>query len=135
MTPQEWEAAWAEEYAMLRKLYPTAALQIIQKAAVRRVEARLGPKPTEGGAPLLVKITAFITGVSMLSKLWTKVDGWKTTVGIVITILAFASDNAQVILNTVGVDAVMTAKIVGVLVTVVGVAHKIYKWTYKEDHV
>lgn len=72
--------------------------------------------------------------MDFLNKLWAWFDGKKTIVGAVITALAWAATNAAVILPVLGVDTVLVAKIGGILLTVVGVAHKIYKFLYKEEH-
>lgn len=133
LTAKEWEEAWDKEFSELRKAYPTAALQIIQNIAVRRTEARLGPKPG-GGPSLLSTISSGVTGVFMLSKFWNLISGWKTVIGVIITILAFLSDNAIEFTSAFGMDAVLAAKVAGILVTIVGVAHKLYKFLYKEEH-
>lgn len=54
MTNEEWEAAWAAEFSRLRKQFPTARLDILQKAARKYVEGKHGPQPPK--APLVARV-------------------------------------------------------------------------------
>lgn len=66
--------------------------------------------------------------------MWQWLNGKKTIFGLILTVLAWLAAQAPAILPVFGLEAVLVAKIAGVLLTVVGVGHKIYKWLYKEDH-
>ena len=69
-----------------------------------------------------------------MQKIWDWFNGRKTIIGAVITILSTLAGVLPVVLAAVGASAVLTAKVVGIATMVVGVAHKIYKFIYKEDH-
>jgi hypothetical protein len=137
MTPEEWDKQWWEEYGRLRHSFPTASLQVIQKATHKLMVGKYGVKPTKPpgvpGPPLWLKISALPLGVNM-TKLWEWLNGKKTLMGIIITVLAWLATNVPVILPAVGIDAILVAKITGILLTVVGIAHKVYKFLYKEEH-
>jgi hypothetical protein len=69
-----------------------------------------------------------------MQKIWDYLSGKKTVIGVVITVLATIAGVLPPILQVVGVDAVLAAKVIGIATTVVGLAHKVYKFIYKEDH-
>jgi hypothetical protein len=70
----------------------------------------------------------------MFTKIWDFLNGKKTVVGVIITVLAAIAGYLPAVLAFFGVSAVAIAQWVGVATTVVGIAHKLYKWIYKEDH-
>jgi VIT1/CCC1 family predicted Fe2+/Mn2+ transporter len=70
----------------------------------------------------------------MIGKIWDWLNGKKTIIGAIITALAFVAGALPAVLTAFGVSAVLVAKVVGISTTVVGIAHRIYKWLYKEDH-
>jgi hypothetical protein len=137
MTPEEWDKLWWEEFSRLRHAFPTASLTIIQKATFKLMVGKYGPKPSKPvgapGPPLWLKISALPLGVNM-TKLWDFLNGKKTIIGAAITVLAIIAGALPVVLAAVGVDAILVAKVVGIATTVVGVAHKLYKFLYKEEH-
>ncbi len=69
----------------------------------------------------------------MFTKVWEFLDGKKTVVGSVIVALSVAAGYLPAVLAFFGVAAVKASTIVGVVTTVVGVAHKVYKFLYKEE--
>lgn len=102
--------------------------------AHKKMLADFGPRPDgEPGLPWWLKIAALTLGVNM-QKIWEFLNGKKTVAGLIITVLAYILSMEPVILPVFGVSAVLVAKIVGITTTVVGVAHKIYKFLYKEEH-
>jgi len=70
----------------------------------------------------------------MLDKVWAWFNGKKTTIGAIITILAWVAGGIPVVLGAVGASAVLVAKVVGVATFVLGLAHKAYKFLYGEEH-
>jgi hypothetical protein len=85
---------------------------------------------------LAIKLFLSRIGVdtTMLTKIWDFMNGKKTIVGAVITAVSVGATYLPAVLAFFGVDAVKIATYVGISTTVVGVAHKIYKFIYKEDH-
>lgn len=69
---------------------------------------------------------------TMIGKVWTWLNGKKTLVGAVIALIGFAPQIAA-LLPSLGVDAALAAKIAGAAVALVGIAHKVYKFLYKEE--
>jgi hypothetical protein len=132
MTQQDWDKQWLRHYDdmwMQTKSHPKSF-----DYAHKKMLADFGPRPEgEPGLPWWLKLAALSLGVNM-QKIWDFMNGKKVIAGVVITVLAWLAANATVILPVLGVDAVLVTKIAGILLTVVGVAHKIYKFIYKEDH-
>lgn len=69
----------------------------------------------------------------MVGKIWDWLNGKKTVVGAVITIVAFAPEIIAQLPNF-GVSPEDTARVLGIAVTVVGLLHKAYKFIYREEH-
>ena len=89
-----------------------------------------------GKPPLKWRIGAALAGKetqTMLSKFWEWANGKKTLVGGIVTLIAFAPQIAAT-LTSFGVDPDLTLKIVGGATVAVGVAHKVYKSLYGEEH-
>jgi hypothetical protein len=61
-------------------------------------------------------------------------NGKKTTIGAIITVVSSLVATAGVVLPVLGIDAVHAAQWVGYGVTIVGLLHKAYKAIYNEDH-
>lgn len=132
MTQQEWDRQWMGHYDDM--WMQTRNHDRSFTYAHKKMRADFGPRPDgEPGLPWWLKVAALTLGVNM-QKIWDFMNGKKVLVGVIVTVLAWLATNAAVILPVLGVDAVLVAKISGVLLTVVGVAHKIYKFLYKEEH-
>jgi VIT1/CCC1 family predicted Fe2+/Mn2+ transporter len=143
VTREEWDHKWWDIHQALVSVGKTP-LQAFEEAN-RRMERTFGPRPPApkvakdsgpAGPPLWLKLLAPLAGVplDMFTKLWDWLNGKKTLIGAIITGLAYIAGALPAVLPFFGVEAVLAAKIVGIAVTVVGVAHKIYKFIYKEDH-
>lgn len=142
MTSEQWNEKWWELYRAYVKAGkdPMAAF----KAAHDRMLRVFGPEPevpkpkgaAKAGPPLWVKFLAPLAGVEMgfISKIWEWLNGKKTVIGAVITVIALIGDQLGIILPLLGVDAVLVAKVIGIVSMVLGVAHKVYKFLYKEEH-
>lgn len=63
----------------------------------------------------------------MLTTLWDKLDGYKMYAGLLITLLAFLADWLPQVMAAAQVDPGIVAKVVGGIVAVIGVLHRIYK--------
>jgi hypothetical protein len=74
--------------------------------------------------------------MDQLTKIWQFMDGKKTLVGATITILAYLSAGVPLAAAfcTTTVCATTVAKVSGVSLTVLGIAHRIYKAIYRENH-
>lgn len=68
----------------------------------------------------------------MIGKVWAYLNGKKTLVGAVIVILSTVADQLSVILPAL-LEPAEAAKYIGIATTVLGVAHKLYKFVYKTD--
>lgn len=138
MTREEWDTRWE---ALVRALQTTRGLspeRAFELAHVR-MEALFGPRPAdEQGPPLIAKIGALAMGVplQMLSKIWAKLNGWKTIIGVAITVIAYVVGGIPLVagLCTTAVCAATVAKAAGIGLTIVGLLHKAYKFIYREDH-
>jgi hypothetical protein len=138
MTKREWEILWWEEFRKLRDENPTTDLIKVQKAAHQYMKTRYGEcPPDEPGPAWWMKLGAAAMGVPMdwLQKIWDFMNGKKTAVGLIITALAFLAGFVPALMAALGVEALLVAKVAGVLTTIVGIAHKVYKFVYKEEHV
>jgi len=137
MTREEWDAEWWKEFSDLRHRNPTTPLDRVQKAATLSMNKRFGNRPKgEAGPPWWSRIAGPAIGVSMdqLQGFWDFMNGKKTVVGLIITALGFAAGFVPALLAALGVGAVTVVKVTGILTTVLGVAHKIYKFVYNEEH-
>jgi hypothetical protein len=139
MTRQEWDQLWWEQFLKLRREDPSKDLLLLHKVTTTYMEKRYGARPPEAqkaGPPWWMKLGATAIGVPMgfLQKFWDFMNGKKTVVGAILTALSWILANAGVVLPFFHVDAAHIAGIVGILTTVVGIAHRIYKWLYNEDH-
>lgn len=143
MTREEWDKQWMVIYTALLSVgkQPSAA----RSETERRMERTFGPRPGKAasakdvgpaGPPLWLKLLAPLAGVSgaMFTKIWDWLNGKKTLIGAIITALAAIAGALPVVLAAVGVNAVLIAKVVGIATMVVGIAHKVYKFLYKEEH-
>ena len=132
MTQEEWDKRWMGVYDQM--WMQTRNHQRSLDYAHRWMLANHGPRP-EGvpGPPWWLNLAALSFGANM-QKIWDWFNGRKTIIGAVITILSTLAGVLPVVLAAVGASAVLTAKVVGIATMVVGVAHKIYKFIYKEDH-
>lgn len=70
----------------------------------------------------------------MLSKILAFLNGKKTIIGGVISIMAFTPSIAAV-LPSLGVGEPIALKITGACILTVGFAHKAYKYVFGEEHV
>lgn len=70
----------------------------------------------------------------MLSKVLAFLNGKKTFIGAIISIMAFTPAIAA-LLPSLGVGNELTLKITGICVLVIGLAHKAYKYVFGEEHV
>jgi hypothetical protein len=135
VTRKEWDARWLLEYDSMwmetrdhRKAFAYA-----QHAMVHT----FGPRPDgDLGPPLVAKLWALANGVPMtfLSSLWKWLDGKKVIIGAIITTLSVIASSLPAILAAFGLEAVQISTIMGIVLMVVGICHKIYKFIYKEDH-
>lgn len=138
MTREEWEDKWWDIHQSLIAI-GRSPMQAFEETN-RRMERTFGPRPEEekgpAGPPLWLKFLSPLIGVpiSMLNKVWEFLNGKKTLIGAIITLLSVVATQLGVLLPLFGLDGVLVAKIVGVATFAVGVAHKIYKFIYKEDH-
>lgn len=85
---------------------------------------------------LAIKLFLSRIGVpaTMFTKLWEFMNGKKTIFGAVLTALGVAAMYLAPVLTFFGLDAAHVATYVGVLTTVIGLLHKVYKFLYKEEH-
>lgn len=141
MTRQEWDNIWWEEFLRLRRENPPSRdIGLIHKEANQNVIKKHGERPeVEGkGPPWWTRIGAIAIGVPMdqVTKLWDFMNGKKTVVGAAITVLAYLVAGVPLVaaLCTSTVCVATVAKVGGVGLTVVGIAHKIYKLLYREEH-
>jgi len=70
----------------------------------------------------------------MLSKILAFLNGKKTFIGGVLSIMAFTPAIAAV-LPSLGVGDDLVLKITSACILIVGLAHKAYKYVYSEEHV
>lgn len=82
-------------------------------------------------------IKAFLSRIgvpeTMFTKVWDFLNGKKTVVGSIITALGVAATYLLPVLSFFGVDPAHVAVAVGVVTSVVGILHKVYKFIYKEE--
>lgn len=139
ITQQEWDKIWWQQFAELRRANATVDLVLLQKAANTYMEKRYGARPPEAqvaGPPWWMQLGATAIGVPMgfLAKFWAFMNGKKTVVGAVLTALTVAVGYMPAVLAFLGISAVQIAQYVGIGTTIVGIAHKVYKFIYKEEH-
>jgi hypothetical protein len=139
MTRQEWDKLWWDEFLAIRREDPTKDLTLLHKAVTTYMNKRYGARPAgeeKSGPPWWMQLGAIAIGVPMgfLGKFWDYMNGKKMLVGAIITALSVVATQLGVLLPMFGLDAVLAAKVVGVVTIAVGVLHKIYKFLYKEDH-
>lgn len=139
MTRQQWDQLWWEEFLKFRRDEPTKDLTLLHKATTQYMNTRYGVRPAEekeAGPPFWMKLGALAIGVPMgfLGSIWTKLNGYKTLFGAIITAVAYLVAGLPVILPVFGLEAVLVAKVAGIGLTVVGILHKVYKFLYKEEH-
>lgn len=132
MTQKEWDRNWIGCYDDM--WMQTRNHDRSFTYAHKKMLADFGPRPDgELGPPWWLKVAALTLGVNM-QKFWDFMNGKKVIVGAIITVLGVIAGYIPVVLPFFGVDAALVVKIVGIATTVVGVAHKIYKFLYKEEH-
>jgi hypothetical protein len=132
MTQQEWDKNWMGYYDDMWT--QTRNHDRSFTYAHKKMLADFGPRPDgELGPPWWLKVAALSLGVNM-QKIWDYLNGKKVIAGVIITVLAAIAGYLAPALNLFGVDPVLVAKVVGIATTVVGIAHKIYKFIYKEEH-
>lgn len=135
MTREEWELKWDELFKVIsRQVFNPSKAMLLTHEEMRK---RYGPRPAEEKRPpLWLHLAASISGVSwdMITQIWDWLNGKKLAIGAAITALSWAAVNAATLLPAFGVSTARVTMIVGVLTTVVGVAHKLYKFIYKEEH-
>jgi hypothetical protein len=68
-----------------------------------------------------------------LTTVWNALTGYKTIVGLVITLLAFLSQWVPDVMSAAQVDPTLVAKVVGGFVSVLGLLHKAYRLLYGEE--
>lgn len=68
-----------------------------------------------------------------LTTVWTKLTGYKTLIGLLITLLAFLSTWIPQAMAAVDMNPTLTAQIVGAVVAVVGLLHKGYRLLFGEE--
>lgn len=139
MTKREWEILWWEEFRKLRSEFPTQDLAKVQKAAHKYMTTRYGEcPPDEPGPTWWMKIGAVTAGVPMekLTQFWDLMNGKKTIVGAAITLFAYLVAGVPLVaaLCTTTVCAATVAKVGGIGLTILGLAHKAYKLIYREEH-
>jgi hypothetical protein len=130
ITQQEWDKIWWEQFADLRRANATVDLVVLQKAANTYMEKRYGARPPAekvAGPPWWMPM-------GLLTKFWEFMNGKKVVVGAIITFLTVVAGYLPAVLAFFGIGAVQVAQYVGIATTVVGIAHKIYKFIYKEEH-
>jgi len=132
MTQREWDEKWLAAYD--QAWMKTRDHQKSFDYAHKHMLAQFGPRPEgEPGPPWWMKMGALAIGVNM-QKIWDFMNGKKLIFGAILTALASIAGILPVILAAVGVEAILVAKVVGIATMIVGAAHKIYKFIYKEDH-
>lgn len=141
VTRREWDDIWWGEFLRLRRESPPSReVVLIHKEASQNVIKKYGERPDAGevGPPWWTRIGAIAIGVPMdqVTKLWDFMNGKKTIVGAIITVVAYvvAGIPLAAALCTTTVCATTVAKVGGIGLTVVGVLHKAYKFLYREDH-
>jgi len=70
---------------------------------------------------------------TVFGKFWTWVSGKKVVIGALISVLTEIVNNLPVILPVFVKDANEVTRIFGIALTVVGLAHKAYKYAYNEE--
>ena len=70
---------------------------------------------------------------TMFGKFWTWVSGKKVVIGAVISVASEIVNNLPVLLPVFVQDANEVTRIFGIGLTVVGLAHKAYKYAYNEE--
>jgi hypothetical protein len=132
LTQQEWDKRWMEHYDAM--WIQTRSHDKSFAYAHKKMLADFGPRPEgEPGLPWWLKLAALTLGVNM-QKIWDFLNGKKLIAGAILTALTVLAGYLPAVLAFFGVDAVQVAQYVGIATMVVGVAHKIYKFLYKEDH-
>ena len=141
MTKQEWDQLWWEEFLKLRKENPASELILVHKATTQYMTKKYGDCPPavhEAGPPWWMKLGALAIGVPMdwLTKFWAFMNGKKTVVGALITVVAYLVGGIPLVaaLCTTAVCAATVVKAGGIGLTIVGILHKLYKFLYHENH-
>jgi hypothetical protein len=132
VTRAEWDR---EFYACLDRLYVKGYGAGAAAKAREITIARFGQRPAgEPGPPWWMHLAGPAIGVpyAMLTKVWTFLNGKKTVIGAVITLVAYVVGGLPLL--AAFLPAVTVAKVVGVGVFVVGALHKVYKFVYREEH-
>ncbi len=141
MTSAEWDQLWWEEFLKLRRENPTTGLLLVHKATTQYMNKKYGDRPPAekvAGPPWWMKLGAIAIGVPMdwLKGFWDFMNGKKTIVGAVITVVAYLAGGVPLIaaLCTTAVCVATVAKVGGIGLTLVGILHKVYKFVYREEH-
>ena len=132
MTQKEWDTKWLMYYDSywLQTKSHQKSFDIAHMAMLKKY----GPRPAgEPGPPWWAKVAALTLGVNM-TKIWEFLAGKKLIIGAIITILASLAALLPDVLPVFGFDPVLTAKVVGLVTMVLGLAHKFYKFVFKEEH-
>jgi hypothetical protein len=83
------------------------------------------PKP-----PLKFRLLAKLIGGDMpkiLTTIWSRLDGAKTYLGVIITLLGFLAVWLPEVMAAAQADPALVAKVVGVITMILGLAHKVAK--------
>ncbi len=139
MTRSEWDEKWWEVYLHLRQQNPSEPISNSHRLAREYMLKHYGARP-EGvaGPPWWMNLVAPLLGVPMawLTGLWGWLDGKKTIMGAVITLVAYLVAGVPLVAAfcTSTVCAATVAKVGGIGLTLVGLLHKLYKLVYREEH-
>jgi hypothetical protein len=92
--------------------------------------AKHAPAPKEAKPPWYIRLAARALGGKEMANAvksgWKKLDGWKTVVGALLLFLSVALPALVEFLKDIGADPQWSA-VVGAIIMVVGVLHKIWK--------
>lgn len=71
---------------------------------------------------------------TMFGKVWTYLNGKKTLIGAILTVLGMIGDQLAVLLPVL-IGPAKAVQYIGISTAVIGALHKLYKFVYKEEHV
>ena len=139
MTQKAWDAEWRSLYDKHWEVThdPSKCFQHAHEAMLSQYGARPEGEP---GPPFYLKFLAPLAGVDfkMIQKFWDFMNGKKTAVGALVSILAGVQALALALTPQVAVlipNALPRyTAVVGGLTMVVGLLHKGFKFVYHEEH-
>jgi hypothetical protein len=70
---------------------------------------------------------------TMFGKIWAYLNGKKTVIGAILTIIGMIGDQLAVLLPVL-LSPAEAVQYIGIATTVIGGLHKLYKFVYKEEH-